>query len=199
MSEYRTDRCGWKQTRACYGSNGGQQSLAALRPQGMSCGCHQLQWRQATWLVLYRFRACRSLSSVMPTFLLLSVLAFVLLPHLGVLGTFPSPLPFLFVVRKEAYVAYIFQYPECWYSDLPSCHFFFLALPCILSLLLPCVLLRFSFFCFVRLFPYNLPGFLACAGFVVRIQFVHGQISLQYVRCTLRPGVYNMVCGHFDM
>ena len=148
MSEYRTDRCGWKQTRACYGSNGGQQSLAALRPQGMSCGCHQLQWRQATWLVLYRFRACRSLSSVMPTFLLLSVLAFVLLPHLGVLGTFPSPLPFLFVVRKEAYVAYIFQYPECWYSDLPSCHFFFLALPCFLSL---CFLLYASLFFFLLL------------------------------------------------
>ena len=47
--------------------------------------------------------------------LLLSALAFVLFPHLDVLGTFPSPLRFLFVVRKEAYVAYMFQYPEYWY------------------------------------------------------------------------------------
>ena len=59
-------------------------------------------------------QACHSLLSVMPTSLLLSVLTFVFCSLLVVLGAFPSPLRFRVVLMKEAYVAYITQYPEYW-------------------------------------------------------------------------------------
>ena len=103
---------------------------AALRPRGVSCGSHSVQWRQASRLVLYRLGTYRSFLWIMLTLWLLPVLAFAIEPHFGVLGTFPLPLHLHFVMRKEAYVAYISQYPVCWRRNLPYCSFlyFFLVL-----------------------------------------------------------------------
>ena len=64
-----------------------------------------------------------------------------------------------------------------------------LFLPCPAFYLLPCVLLCFPFFCFVRVLPYNLPSFLACAGSVVctstcMAKYPYGMCDVHFARAS---------------
>ena len=86
----------------------------------------------------------------MPTFLLLSVLAFVLFPHLDVLGTFPSPMCVSFLLLGKRHTSRIFSSTPS--TGIKTCLLVvpsFFALPCFLSLcFLVCFLPCFLSLCF---------------------------------------------------
>ena len=64
-------------------------------------------------LVFHRFRACRvPFRQSCPRFYFCLFWHLFFSHHVDVLGTFPFPLRFPFVVRKDAYVAYISSTPN---------------------------------------------------------------------------------------